>query len=49
MPDVSVDHSVLILLEEAAPFDEFQHYGLDPEPEASFWNLEPLDLDEIPE
>lgn len=43
MPEGLLEHSILRSFEQAAPFDEFQNFGIDPEVDADFEDIEELE------
>ena len=46
MPEGLIDHAILSLFEQAAPFDEFQNFGLDPINDEDFGDIEDLDFED---
>lgn len=46
MPDVHLDQSIMSLFEQAAPFDEFQNFGLDPYEQADFDDIPDFDFED---
>jgi len=43
MPDAHLDHALLSSFETMAPFDEFQNFGVEPEFDEAFLDLEDLE------
>lgn len=46
MPDTYLDQSILSLFESFASFDEFQNFGIDPNSDADFEDVEDLQFED---